>query len=253
MDFTYNQYKALLQGIKNSSFKVVTYFEYCSNIQNKTIILRHDVDKNPHKALEMARIEAEFDIVSTYYFRKSTFDETIIKEIVALGHEVGYHYEELAICNGDIEKAIEMFNRNISFFRSYIPIKTIAMHGSPMSKFDNRSLWKKNYHYSNFDIIAEPYFDFIGKTNHVYFTDTGRSWNSISNIRDVSQSVYSHQLSGIYTTRDLITYIHNDPKSSIMISIHPQRWNSSLFFWLVELIWQNTKNIVKRYVTLQRN
>jgi hypothetical protein len=30
--------------------------------------LRHDVDLNPYKAVEMARIEKLFDIRSTYYF-----------------------------------------------------------------------------------------------------------------------------------------------------------------------------------------
>ncbi len=253
MDFTHNQYKALLRSINNSTFKVAPYCEYAKNQQSRTIVLRHDVDKKPTKALRMARIEAEFGIKSTYYFRKSTFDLHIIKEIVALGHEVGYHYEELALCKGNVEQAIELFIHNITFFRQYVSINTIAMHGSPLSKFDNRNLWKKNFSYRDFDIEAEPYFDFIGKNNHVYFTDTGRSWNSISSIRDVSQSLYNSRLSTIYSTIDLINYINSEPEKSIMISVHPQRWNADYFLWLIELIWQNTKNIVKRYVTLQRN
>ena len=32
-----------------------------------------------------------------------------LKEIASLGHEIGYHYEDMTICNGDIDKAFEHF------------------------------------------------------------------------------------------------------------------------------------------------
>ena len=55
------------------------------------------------------------------------------------------------------------------------PVKTICMHGSPLSKWDNRDLWKR-YNYRDFGIIAEPYFD-LDFDEVFYITDTGRSWN----------------------------------------------------------------------------
>ena len=39
---------------------------------------------------------------------------------------------ELAICD---------FGRNLEKFRKFYPVKTICMHGSPLSKWDNRDLW----------------------------------------------------------------------------------------------------------------
>ena len=57
------------------------------------------------------------------------------------------------------------------------------MHGSPLSKWDNRDLWKR-YNYRDYGIIAEPYFD-LDFDEVFYLTDTGRSWNnSKASVRD---------------------------------------------------------------------
>ena len=34
----------------------------------------------------------------------------------------------------------------------------------------------------------------------------------------------------------------------IMITVHPQRWTDSFLPWARELVWQNVKNQVKKYV-----
>ena len=49
------------------------------------------------------------------------------------------------------------------------------MHGSPLSKYDNKLLWKY-YNYRDFGIIGEPYFD-VDFSKVLYLTDTGRRWN----------------------------------------------------------------------------
>jgi len=50
------------------------------------------------------------------------------------------------------------------------------MHGSPLSKYDNRKLWEE-YDYRDFGIVEESYFD-MDFLDVLYLTDTGRSWNS---------------------------------------------------------------------------
>ena len=53
-------------------------------------------------------------IKESYYFRAvpESWDEDIIKEIAELGHEIGYHYDDLAQCGGVHEKAILRFQKN---------------------------------------------------------------------------------------------------------------------------------------------
>jgi len=59
------------------------------------VILRHDVDRLPANSLATARMEHETGIRGSYYFRVVTesYEEQVIREIYALGHEIGYHYE----------------------------------------------------------------------------------------------------------------------------------------------------------------
>ena len=68
-------------------------------------------------------------------------------------------------------------------FRKYYPAKTICMHGSPLSKYDNKKIWEK-YDYRDYGIIADPSFD-IDYDEVFYITDTGRAWNhTTASVRD---------------------------------------------------------------------
>jgi hypothetical protein len=143
------------------------------------------VDARPKNSLCFAQIQADLGIKGTYYFRMvpQSYDEAIIREIANLGHEIGYHYETMDTCKGDVDKAYDEFCRNLEHFRKITEIKTISMHGSPMSKFDNRDIWLK-YDYKRLGIIAEPYFD-INFNELYYITDTGRRWDGdMFNVRD---------------------------------------------------------------------
>ena len=105
----------------------------------------------------MAELEHELGIQSTYYFRVPyTFKPDIIGKIRGLGHEVGYHYEVLSKANGDYEKAVELFEQELNEFRKICEVKTICMHGSPLSKYDNRDLWTR-YDFRDFGIVGEAY------------------------------------------------------------------------------------------------
>ena len=117
------------------------------------------------------------------------------------------------------------------------------MHGSPLSKCDNRNLWQK-YDYRDFGIIGEPYFD-IDYNEVFYITDTGRMWNNeTSSVRDRVESGFNIS---IRDTAHLIELIEqNLLPQKIVINIHPQRWTNNLFPWVKELLWQNVKNVVKR-------
>ena len=77
--------------------------------------------------------------------------------------------------NGVIGNALDLFQKNLAKLRELAPVKTACMHGSPLSKYDNRDLWK-NFDYHDLGIIGEPYFD-IDFNEVMYLTDTGRRWD----------------------------------------------------------------------------
>ena len=252
-DFTLSTYKYLLETALESRYLFYSFQEYCEGkAQGKFIIMRHDVDIKAYNSLVIARIEAGLGIRATYYFRvvPQSNIPSIIKKIAALGHEIGYHYEDLSLFKGNPEKSIEHFERQLSYLRQFYPVKTICMHGSPLSKWDNRDLWK-NYNYRDYGIIGEPYFDLLIKPmldNIVYFTDTARMWDGDKfNVRDkVSyQLSVNSEHSWVHSTFDVMKWLKtSDNLSNIMITTHPQRWTDSKIDWMIELISQSIKNLL---------
>lgn len=231
-DFTFNAYKLLLTTLQEKNYSFQTVEEYFTAPLPKTVILRHDVDSWPANALQMAAIEVQAGVKATYYFRVSplSFDSLIIRQIVGMSHEIGYHYEDLASCNGNQAKAIHSFERNLKLLRSYYPVKTIAMHGRPLSKWDNLDLWKK-YEFKNFDIIGEPYLS-LDFNKMLYLTDTGNCWDGDKySIRDNVKTSFKFN---IHTTFDLIYHLQQDIlPEQIMLNIHPARWNDNPLKWLI--------------------
>jgi len=252
LDFSLNKYQDLITTIKDTGKHNLLMSDYFGSSKNNCYILRHDVDRNIDNALKMAKIEKANNVKSTYYFRiPKTFHKIIIQEIAGLGHEIGYHYENMGTCYGDINKAWDDFRRNLDKLRRLYPVKTICMHGSPLSKFDNRDLWKK-YNYRSEEIIGEPYLD-IDWDKVFYLTDTGRKWdgNDVS-IRDkvryrkgnknIEWPVY-------HSTNDIIRAIDKrEFPARAMITIHPQRWHDNPILWTKELMSQGIKNVVKRMI-----
>lgn len=251
MDFTIKIYKDLLRALKSKSYQFQTYAEFLKEPANKSIVLRHDVDLLPLNSLRFAQIQNEMGIKGTYYFRAvpESWDEEIINKISSLGHEIGYHYENLTTCKGDLEKGIVDFKKNLSALRKLAPVTTICMHGSPMSKYDSKDLWS-TYNYKELDIIGEPYFDTDFK-QVFYITDTGRKWDGDKvSVRDKVSSGFNLSF---HTTEQIIEVAKsNKLPNQIMFTFHPQRWNDNVLMWTKELVLQRTKNVIKKYFFVKK-
>lgn len=248
-DFTLETYRNLLISLKSNGYDFYTFEQWLkTKPKEKLVIIRHDVDLLAHNSLVTAKIEANLGIKATYYFRyvKQSNNPYVIRSIAALGHEIGYHYEDLSHFKGNYEKAIEHFKKMLTYFRKFYPVATISMHGSPTSKYDNRDIWKK-YNYRDFGIIGEPYFDFININDYIYFTETARMWSGEKyNIRDKSMIASNKKDISVHTTYDLIEWFNTSKNSlPVMITTHPQRWTDNLFTWFFEYVSQNIKNLFK--------
>lgn len=251
MDFTLKKYIELLDSLISMGYSFQTFKDFLKKPVSRSIILRHDVDLMPKNSLEFARIQHRRGVRGVYYFRavKESWDESIIKEIHELGHEIGYHYENLTVCKGNYEVAINDFKNNLTKLRKLAPVSTICMHGSPLSKYDSKDMWEK-YKYSDFSIIGEPYFD-VNFNQVFYLTDTGRKWDGDKvSVRDKVNSKYSESFS---KTDEIIKAANAGTlPDQIMFTFHPQRWNDNFFKWNKELVLQNFKNIIKRLLYVKK-
>jgi hypothetical protein len=246
MDFSLKKYQLLLSQLLETGYTYQRFDNFLAKPVAKTVILRHDVDLRPANSLTFARIQADLGITGVYYFRAvpESWDERIIREIADMGHEIGYHYECLTTCNGDVQRAIQDFEANLIALQKLAPVSTICMHGSPMSRYDSKDLWKTN-NYRDFGIVGEPYFD-VDFTKVFYLTDTGRRWDGEKvSVRDKVDSGFDLRFR--HTDEIISAARQKALPDKIMFTFHPQRWTDNPLSWTTELISQNAKNLVKRY------
>ena len=271
LDFSDGNYRALLYNLLRAGYSVSTFAGWLAKRPaGKSVILRQDVDARKDHSLKVALMQHALGIRSTFYFRvvPQSYDPRVVDRIAALGHEIGYHYEDMDLAyralkrHGKVreedlyETALALFTRHLEMLRRHYPVTTICMHGSPLSPFDNRALWKK-YDYRSFGLIGEPYFD-IDFSETAYLTDTGRSWHGERySVRD--RAIRPAEMDeekggrrgtkklGYHTTIDIIGALQAGTfPERAMMTFHPQRWSGNMFDWTRELVMQRAKNVVKR-------
>jgi hypothetical protein len=243
--FTWAQYASLLDVLSQNKFVVLPLNEMRKTFDKSRVIvgLRHDVDVNPYKALEMSKIEKTYGIRSTYYFLPTAdyygkFEkskmihtpglETIYKAIDKSGSEIGIHNDLMCVL---IEHKIDplIFNKQeIAYYRSLkIKVYGTAAHGSPISKktipnyeifsdFAKKDTVKykgETYHvgqYSlkDFGFKYEAYFI----DHDIYFSDSDGRWNDVDGFAGILKKLQTIQ-----------------PGERIEILTHPDWWGRHPF------------------------
>jgi hypothetical protein len=226
-DFTLEQYRLLCEAFTGYNvYTVAGYLE--EKPQDSFIILRHDVDRSPLNALRMAALEAEMDISSTYYFRcgGDGFPIDYVEAISRLGHEVGYHYEVLSKAKGDTILAEKLFVEELTLLRKYAEVKTVSMHGKPLSPYSNL-VFLVDRDFRVYDLIGDATLSIIDDSIF-YLTDTGRNWRGKSNIRDYSDL---NSIQDKIENTGYFTDILNRKKINYYFNIHPERWGYDFTNW----------------------
>ena len=254
-DFTFDIYEQLLQVGLDAGYEHITVREYLSSgeLPERFIIHRHDVDRKPENALAMAQLEAEYDIPSTYYFRtiEKTFKPDMISEIEELGHEIGYHYEDMDRAGGDVSEAHESFADEIDRIREYAMIDTICMHGNPLTAYDNRNMWSNEYGFERYDLLGEAYLS-IDFANVTYFSDTGRTWeDGALKIKDHTMGEGVKEITA-KSTPDLLEILRAQRIQRICILSHPNRWANGFLEYMGESSKDAMINLGKRGLNLFR-
>jgi len=252
-DFTLSAYRHYLSAIKKSYSNILRFDEYF-RLDPKPAsfcLIRHDVDRRPHNALRMAKLEHSVGLKATYFFgtKKHTFISDIISSIALMGHEIGYHYESLSDTRGNVEKAIEDFGKNLARLRTLVPISTIAMHGRPLSAYDNRKIWEPAERHSklvnHYNLLGEVYLD-MDYSDIAYISDTGRNWSpEKQNRRDVVNSQISVSFS---KGQNLLNYLGHHPHPKLVFLAHPERWSENSIEYGIQYLKDKIINLVKALV-----
>lgn len=125
-----NDYQDMLEHAKKNGYEMAGILDFYKMVKNgelskkfydgdrKLLINRHDIDTSPRVARKMFEIEKQVygkNASATYYFRDSTVDIALIRELEQYGYETGYHYENIA----KFEKRKKL--KNVDKIKQYLP------------------------------------------------------------------------------------------------------------------------------------
>ena len=95
-------YEALLAQARHAGYRQTSVRGWLAALrggragQQTVLVHRHDIDTDLRTAARMFALEQKHGVRASYYFRLSTLDFGLMRDIERYGSEVGYHYEELA-------------------------------------------------------------------------------------------------------------------------------------------------------------
>lgn len=229
------EYQRLLEKSLRLGYKHLSVIDFFHRLEAGTIskgdryfIHRHDIDTDVRTTKKMFSIEKSLGIKATYYFRLSTLDYALMKEIGEYGSEASYHFEELAsYCKmnhikskkevlENLDEIKSIFKRNVEEIEKEVSIKiqSIASHGDFVNReldvinnvvTDDLSLRKE------LGIVCETYDSILMDSFDLY-------------ISDKPYPVYYSPISPFQALKD------PDKNSVICMTSHPRQWETN---WLV--------------------
>lgn len=206
-DFTYDFYSCMIKTLKKENYSFCFYDE---ENNGKTCILRHDIDFDIKKSLDLAKLENELGVKSTYFvLLKTDFYNPIsktslcmLKKILTLGHEIGLHFDEKSYDeNVDVVNAIKIEAEILGKALSHT-IKVVSMHRPSKKTLESNYL---------IDGITNSYSDTFFK-NYKYVSDSRRNWRE-----DVLTIIESKMYRNLHILTHAFWY--NDHKSDIKIAL----------------------------------
>jgi hypothetical protein len=241
--FTWEQYTLMLDILSQPKFKVLPINDMRKTSDESKVIvgMRHDVDFNPFKALEMAELEMRSGIRATYYFLATaeyygSIDEkklvrspgidVLFKKIAATGAEIGIHNDLLSVMIIHKMDPWQFNKEELSFYKSLgIQIRGTASHGSQLAKltvpnyqifsdyaksdsvrYEGKAYTIGNHSLKEYGFKYEAYFTDYS----LYISDSGGKWNDPKGFPGILNILESSR-----------------PGDRIQILIHPDWWGKN--------------------------
>jgi len=136
VDYTYASYRDLVEHIRACGRTICPFRDVPES--GSFVILRHDVDYSVIKAREMAELERRLGVRSTYfvlltspYYNLLALDHlSAARDIAAMGHEIGFHYDTDAFAALDHDAQCRKVIELARFLAAEVgaPVTSIAQH-----------------------------------------------------------------------------------------------------------------------------
>lgn len=207
-DFSYAYYKYALKLALEKKYEFLFADEILENNKKRAILLRHDIDISVQCALDMAQIEADLGIRSTYFFRlNSTFyspfsqqDYPKINQIIEMGHDLGLHFDPKFYSDNKLDVATSIKNERQALEDAFgVRVLALAQHRPfTLGMIETQS----HPDLLKFLVQNKFYMDRLK-----YISDSGQRWRegSISN--------------------------HLEHHEQLQITVHPIWWKTEYLSW----------------------
>jgi len=141
-DFTYRSYEALLRFVRDDLGRPIVPLRDAP-ADGPCVILRHDIDCSLPKALAMARLEHRLGVrasyfvllTSEYYNLMMPANRAIVREIAAMEHEIGLHYDTTDLPGDTPDAQAGIVVRQARFLEEYVgrPVVSVAQHNPSLT------------------------------------------------------------------------------------------------------------------------
>jgi hypothetical protein len=173
VNFCQDGYREFLENI-SKNYRIMTfksaYEEIASNPdENGICALRHDIDFCLESALEIAKIEIETGVTSSYHFLLNSENynllsknsRVIVLEIASMGHEIALHFDLSAYEHNKKNKELQ---RQISFLQDIAQQEIISISFHNPSIYQNNELnIEEKYHgcLNTYSSYFNQYFSYV--------------------------------------------------------------------------------------------
>lgn len=175
VEFTFDRCRSILARLQSAGY---TFRAYDDDIGPGDVLIRHDVDLSPERAVRMAELERDLGVTATYFFLLGSplynpFQRPVreaIAEVESMGHDVGLHFSTHQYWPARRPPEEPELTRRVREERAALEIvaddvvSTVSFHVPPE--------WVLARTIDGVESTYEPrYFDEIG-----YLADSGQRW-----------------------------------------------------------------------------
>ena len=201
--FSFGEYSQILKALKGRLNK------FNPSMPDEFVIIRHDVEFNINRALEVAVLESKVNVSSTFFFQviSSAYNPFSIKnlkkikKIKDLGHDVGLHFYVTHLSSQDIKELSSELLKQKQLFEIglNLPCHAFSFHRPPKWVLEIR----ENIIEGMLNAYGPEFFEFSSNPTKIkYIADSKHEW------------AYGHPLECLDYQR-------------LQILMHPDEWSTA--------------------------